>query len=287
MFTVFFPLIQGVTVMGLLRFLPLSYLSWFVGILANLPLPQPLARWTIQIFASAYGIDPTLATRPLGEFRSIGEFFTRDLKPEHRPIQGARVFPVDGTLRNVSDLSTDGSIQQVKGKHYTLKQLLAEDLLVERFSSGQLWNMYLSPKDAHHIYAPVSGTIVKTIHVPGFLWPVNDWALSSVDGLFAVNERIITFIESDSGLVAVIMVGATNVGRIALAYTQFETNREPWRRHQIRSLEHASGIQVRCGDKIGTLQMGSSVILVSEKPLAPEASEGAFPRAIRYGELLG
>lgn len=273
--------------MGLLRFLPLSYLSWFVGVLANLPLPQPLARWTIQIFASAYGIDPALATRSLCEFRSIGEFFTRDLKPEHRPIQGAHVFPVDGTLRSVSDLSVEGTIQQVKGKYYTLRELLAEDPLVERFSSGQLWNMYLSPKDAHHIYAPVSGKIVRTVHVPGFLWPVNDWALSSVDRLFAVNERIITFIESERGLVAVVMVGATNVGRIALAYTKFETNREPWRRHPTRSLEHVSGIPVRCGEKIGTFKMGSSVILVSEHPLASRATEGTFPRSIRYGELLG
>jgi phosphatidylserine decarboxylase len=272
--------------MGWLRFVPLSYLSWFVGKLANLPLPQPLARWTIQIFASAYGIDPSLATRPLSDFRSIGEFFTRDLKPEHRPIQAERVFPVDGTLRSVSSLSTDGHIEQVKGKFYSLRQLLAEDSSVARFASGQLWNMYLSPKDAHHIYAPVSGKIVRTVHIPGALWPVNDWALSSVEGLFAVNERIVTYIDSEIGLVAVIMVGATNVGRISLSYLQFETNRAPWKKHTVRSFEHAQPICVTCGDKIGTFKMGSSVVLVSERPLAEADKVGVFPRSIKYGESL-
>ncbi len=266
--------------------MPLSYLSWFIGVLANLPLPQPLARWTIQIFASAYGIDPTLATRPLTEFRSIGEFFTRDLKPEHRPIRGERVFPVDGTLRNISSLSPDGHIEQVKGKSYTLSQLAAGDSFVARLSSGQLWNMYLSPKDAHHIYAPVSGRIVRTVHIPGALWPVNDWALSSVDGLFAVNERIVTYIESDVGLVAVIMVGATNVGRISLSYMQFETNRAPWIKHAVQSFEHTQPIAVACGEKIGTFKMGSSVVLLSERHLVEADKVGSFPRSIRYGESL-
>lgn len=252
-----------------------------------MPLPQPLARWTIRIFASAYGIDPTLATRPLDDFRSIGEFFTRDLKPEHRPIQGARVFPVDGVLRSVTELSHGCHIEQVKGKNYSLDELLASDPFVARLSSGQLWNMYLSPRDAHHIYAPVSGQIIKTVHIPGRLWPVNDWALSSVDGLFAVNERVVSYIESPHGLVAVVMVGATNVGKISLAYTDLETNRAPWRRTPVVVHEHLPSIPVTCGQKIGTFKMGSSVILLSEQPLVAGIGESSFPRAVRYGIPLG
>ena len=266
--------------------LPLSYVSWLTGQLANLPLPQPLARWTIGMFASAYGIDSTQATRSLEDFRSIGEFFTRDLKPEHRPLLGDKVFPVDGTLRSVHTVASDGSIPQIKGKTFTLLRLLAEDPLAARLSSGQVWNMYLSPKDAHHIYAPVSGRIIKTLHIQGALWPVNDFALRNVDGLFATNERVVTFIESAGGLVAVVMVGATNVGKISLRYTELETNLRPWKRTQKALIDHNPAVVVQCGEKIGTFKMGSSVIIVSENPLAEAESLKVFPRPIRYGEAL-
>lgn len=269
----------------MLRYVPLSYLSWLLGLLANLPLPQPFARWTIQIFAKAYGIDPKLAADPLSSFRSIGEFFTRDLRPELRPIQAPLVFPVDGTLRSVQTLASDGKITQVKGRDYSVAKLLGDGPYVERLRRGQVWNMYLSPRDAHHIYAPVKGTIVATTHIPGALWPVNDWALHAVSELFAVNERIVTYIESDHGLVAVVMVGATNVGRIALQYMDLETNTAPWKHKEVKTFTHSPGIDVACGEKIGTFKMGSSVILIGERPLA-DGDRIQTPKGIQYGEGL-
>jgi phosphatidylserine decarboxylase len=270
----------------LLRYVPLSFLSWCVGRLANLRLPQPLASWTIRIFARAYGIDPLLATRPLEEFHSIGEFFTRDLEPRHRPTMGSCVFPVDGTLRHVCDIEGKDPLPQVKGRTYSLSQLLAHDPLVSRFSSGQVWNMYLSPKDGHHIYAPLAGRIIKTVYVPGALWPVNDWALRTVDGLFATNERIISFLETEQGLIAVVMVGATNVGAISLAYCDLETNKTPWKQAQSAVYQHATPREVSCGEKIGTFKMGSSVVMIAERPLVEQRALSAFPRSICYGQAL-
>jgi len=267
------------------RFLPLSYVSWCLGMLANLPLPQPLARWSIQIFARAYGIDVTTATEPLCHFRSIGEFFTRDLKPESRPLGAGFLCPVDGTLRQYCELVPGQPISQVKGSEYSLGALLGDDAFTSRLSSGALWNLYLSPADAHHIFAPVAGTIVRTVHIPGKLWPVNDWALHSVDGLFAVNERIVTFIETERGLVAVVMIGATNVGRIALRYMQLETNLKPWQAKVIRRFEH-SDIAVQAGDKLGTFKMGSSVIVVAESHKTSSHLQSSAQRKVRYGESL-
>jgi phosphatidylserine decarboxylase len=274
-----------VPLMDLLRFLPLSYISWFLGVLANLLLPQPLARWTIGIFISAYGIDATDATKPISSFNSIGEFFTRDLRPELRPMGNGLVSPVDGTLRDQVDLSPGMQVPQVKGKDYTLSELLGDDPLVERFESGKLWNLYLSPKDAHHIHAPFAGRIVKTTRIPGKLWPVNDWALNSIDRLFAVNERVITFIETEQGLLAVVMVGATNVGRISLSYMDLETNLRPWARKIKQSISHESPITIKAGQKIGTFKMGSSVILISEQPISSGLNRN-LPCAVKYGESL-
>lgn len=269
----------------MIRWLPLAYLSWFVGKLANLPLPKPLAVLSVGIFSRAYGIDPSLATRPFETFRSIGEFFTRDLRPELRPIGEGVVSPVDGTLRTFQNIPADGAVAQVKGRSYSIESLLGGDELCKRFLGGQLWNFYLSPKDAHHIHAPVNGRVVRTVRIPGRLWPVNDWALRSVDGLFAVNERIVTFIETAEGLVAVVMVGATNVGRISLAYVPMETNLKPWSRKPIQSLTHDPAIPVAKGMKLGTFKMGSSVLLLTERH-AVEGESGEPFCAVQYGKSL-
>jgi phosphatidylserine decarboxylase len=145
--------------------------------------------------------------------------------------------------------------------------------------------MYLSPSDAHHIFSPVAGEIVRTTWIPGALWPVNEWALNSVDRLFAVNERVVTYIESQLGLFAVVMVGATNVGKIALSYMPLETNSRPWARPSQSSTDHCPAIKVGCGDKLGTFKMGSSVILICERPVA-SADKDLSGRKITYGTPL-
>lgn len=271
--------------MEILRYIPKAYLSWFVGHLIRLPLPGPFARLSIRVFARLYSIDPSMATLPLSGYRCIGDFFVRDLRPELRPIAGPIACPVDGRLRSCTDLDSTGSITQVKGISYKVSDLLGNDPLTERFEQGQLWNFYLSPQDAHHIHSPVDGRIVKTVHLPGALWPVNDWALHSIPGLFAVNERVVTFIESDLGLVAVVMVGATNVGRIKLSYLDVETNKAPWKRSQPRTFQHSSPIEIARGAKVGTFKMGSSVILVTERRLF--ALDHNRPHSqVRYGTPL-
>ena len=70
----------------------------------------------------------------------------------------------------------------------------------------------------------MAGNIVRSVHIPGKLWPVNDWSLANVNELFSINERVVTYIESPQGLVAVVMIGATNVGKISVVYDSFISN---------------------------------------------------------------
>jgi len=268
-----------------ISYIPKSYVSWFVGMMANLPLPKPFSTILVRWFARAYTIDTSLAVRPLESFSSIGAFFTRDIRPEVRPVGEGIVSPVDGTLRSAQDVSTVGDATLVKGRNYSINGLLGNDPLAARFANGQVWNFYLSPQDAHHIFSPVDGNIIRSIHVPGKLWPVNDWAISAVDGLFVVNERVISFIETVNGMVAVVMVGATNVGRIALSYAPIESNRAPWCKHEQRALDHSPAVLVKRGDKIGTFKMGSTVVLVFEnRPF--DVSKIATQVKVRYGSSL-
>jgi phosphatidylserine decarboxylase len=274
--------------MHITQFLPKSYLSWGLGALARLPLPWPLSEITVRIFARAYGIDLTAATQPVSHFSSIGDFFVRDVRSELRPIGEGVVSPVDGTLRSVEVIEKDATALQVKGMRFSLTEFLGDASLAELFVGGSCYNFYLSPTDAHHIHSPVDGAVVTTRHIPGKLWPVNSWAIENVPNLFATNERIVSLVQTAVGRVAVVMVGATNVGRIQLQYVDLTTNTRPWRRIPTRSIVHDPPLAVRRGDKIGTFHMGSSVVLLLERSFGqPDPSVLAIAgRKVQFGVSL-
>jgi phosphatidylserine decarboxylase len=233
-----------------------------------MPVPWPLNVISIGVFARCYGIDAHTAVRP-----------------ELRPIEPGFISPVDGRLRLFESVPEGGVLTQCKGKSYTTADLLDDKELAKRFIGGSSFNFYLSPTDAHHIFSPCDGAIALTRHIPGKLWPVNNWALNSVQGLFAVNERVVTIIEASDELIAVVMVGATNVGRIQTHYTELVTNTAPWRHNKSSVIHHSPAVKVAKGEKIGTFHMGSSVIVLTQKQRHP--LEAFLPdQVVRYGESL-
>jgi phosphatidylserine decarboxylase len=270
---------------GVLRFLPKKHLSHFVGVLAHTPLPRPLASAVIRRFAGAYGINLDEVAHPVEHYRSLGEFFTRDLRPGARPIEGAFVSPVDAKLRDRGTIR-DGRLPQVKGKTYALRELLGNDDIAPTFEGGHFFNFYLSPRDYHHIHAPVRGQVARSVHIPGRLWPVNDWSLASIDDLFAVNERVVTYLKSRYGVVAVVMIGATNVGKMTVTYDSFVTNVPP-RAREIRRRDYPSPVTLAAGDRLGTFHMGSSVVvLVRRGILRDEELLVSAPSDVRMGQRL-
>jgi phosphatidylserine decarboxylase len=173
---------------------------------------------------------------------------------------------------------------EVKGLEFSPVELLGGDELAARFQAGAVLNFYLAPPDYHHIHSPVSGRIVKSRYVPGDLWPVNDWALKSIPRLFCKNERVVTFIESPHGLVAVVMVGALNVGRISVTYDSWLTNSGNLPTQLERT--YVAEIPVQLGQKLGTFHMGSSVLVLIEKVPAWFPEEAKQFGKVRYGESL-
>jgi phosphatidylserine decarboxylase len=244
-----------------LRYVPKNRLSRTVGRLVHARLPRPLARKLVHWFARTYRIDVDAAGKPLHEYPSIGHFFIRELREGLRPIESDFVSPVDGTLRNFGTV-TDGRLDQIKGKSYTLTRFLGDDANASRYENGTFFNMYLSPQDYHHIHSPVGGRIVRSVHIPGKLWPVNDWSLANVDELFSINERVVTYIDCDLGRVAVVMIGATNVGKISVVYDSFISNATNVNRTVSR--DYDPPIDIACGARLGTFHMGSSVVVLLE-----------------------
>jgi phosphatidylserine decarboxylase len=244
-----------------LRYVPKNHLSRAIGRLVHARLPRPLARRLVHWFARTYQIDVDAAANPMHEYPSIGHFFIRDLREGLRPVEGDFVSPVDGVLRNYGPVE-NGRLEQIKGKTYTVARFLGDETLAQRYQNGAYFNLYLSPQDYHHVHSPVGGRIVRSVHIPGKLWPVNDWSLANVDELFSINERVVTYIECNYGLAAVVMIGATNVGKISVVYDSFISNSANTSQTAARTYD--PGIAIRPGDRLGTFHMGSSVVVLLE-----------------------
>lgn len=268
--------------------IPKNCLSAVFGRLAALKLPVTLNRLVLRTYARHFGVNLDEAQKELSEFPSLAEFFVRDLKPWVRPTGEGVVSPVDGKLTEFGKIE-EGRLLQVKGKYYRVADLLRDEALAEKYRDGFFLTFYLAPGDYHHIHAPVDGRIKRAIHIEGSLWPVNRWSVECIDELFTVNERVITLLESSSGTVAVVKVGATNVGSISLTYTDVKSNRPPYlrfrRRSQVHQHELAQEVAVKKGERLGTFHLGSTVVLLFEANCFTPGTRCA-PGVIRYGETI-
>jgi phosphatidylserine decarboxylase len=133
----------------------------------------------------------------------------------------------------------------------------------------------------HRVHSPVDGEVVAWRYVPGRLYPVNAMGARAVPGLLARNERVVVRLRTAAhGTVAVVLVGASHVGRIGLAFADLVTNRG----HAGGETRPASPVPLRRGDELGVFNLGSTVVVLVEAPrLAPAAGDGAL---VRVGEAL-
>lgn len=267
-----------------LGLLPKALWSRAVGVAAHAPLPKPITQASIRAFAAAYRIDTQEAAEPLEAYPTLGAFFTRRLQPGARTIDrrpGVAVSPADGRILNAGRVR-EGRIIQAKGRTFSVADLLADRAQADLYREGSWVTIYLSPRDYHRVHHPVEGRIVHSHYVPGQLWPVNRHGVEGVADLFCVNERVVTAVESPLGPVTTIMVGATSVGHITMAYdANIQTNRgQPG--HLRRYNEP---ITVARGDELGVFHLGSTAIVLFAQPNV-QLVERAADSAVRMGEAI-
>jgi len=247
------------------RFLPLRLVSRLTGLLVNAR-GGAVLRAVIRSFVSKMNIDMSEAELKIPEFKTFNEFFDRKLKKGARPIDpGARsvVSPVDGAVLSFGSLK-DGMVIEAKGTGSKLDDLLCMAGFKKKFVDGDFLVIYLSPRDYHRIHSPIGGRIIGYSHIPGKLYPVNSFAVNNIDRLFSVNERLITYMETDKNKVfALVKVGATNVGSIRVNYEEsLRTNRFFARKTKEIFMK---SIPVKKGEEIARFELGSTVILLFEK----------------------
>jgi phosphatidylserine decarboxylase len=193
----------------------------FVSLWYGRRMSQRGSDMLIYKFVEDYGVDVAEFAKSPFDFKTFNEFFHRALKPECRPIAqgaGVAVFPADGRHLAFPDVDQAQGFY-VKGAKFTLEELLGDAKLAARFARGCMLISRLCPSDYHRFHFPVSGIPSEARLVRGSLYSVNPIALRRNIQYLVRNKRFVTLIEApEFGTVAMIEVGATNVGSIVQSF---------------------------------------------------------------------
>ncbi len=243
----------------------------------------------IRWFVRKFDVDMKDAVEEeLGSYSSFNRFFTRALKPEARPIDREAhsiCSPADGRISAIGKI-TEGRIYQAKGRDYSLEVLIGGDQnAAQRLANGGFTTIYLSPRDYHRLHMPVAGTLLSQTHIPGRLFSVGPHTVRALPNLFARNERVIAQFETDAGLMALVLVGAINVAAIETVWHGLVT---PPQQRSMNTINYPGeqAVNLAKGDEMGRFNMGSTIIVLMENPVAWRVDMQAGD-AVRMGQFLG
>jgi phosphatidylserine decarboxylase len=270
----------------LLRWAPKRAFSTTVGYLARTPLPRFARRPVFTAFARRVGADLGEVENPLDSYGSLDSFFVRKLRPGMRPVAkdpDTVVSPCDGTIAE-SGIAAAGHLIQAKGIDYKLANLIPDVDAAARFEGGAYLTIYLAPRDYHRVHFPADGNVNGFQHIPGALFPVNAVAVRNIGGLFTLNERLVTFVDTSFGEMAVVMVAATGVGHMTVSYDAVEAH-TPGKGRPGPRVRFGSPRRVERGEDLGAFHLGSTVVLLFE-PHRIKLAELALGQRVRMGEPI-
>ncbi len=267
--------------------LPTRFISWLVFKLTRIKTPW-FKNAFIKWFMHAFSISLAEAEHPQPEnYVHFNAFFTRALKPGARPIdpdRSAYLSPVDGTVSQLGDIE-HGQIFQAKAHQYSAAELLGSERLAAPFLNGQFCTIYLAPYNYHRIHMPLSGRLKAWSLIPGRLFSVNPATARAMSGLFARNERVVTLFDTDKGPMALVLVGALNVGSMETVWAGQIT--PPHRRSGIHRWKPDQEFALERGAEMGRFNMGSTVVLLTP-PGSVNWDSAVHPGGIvRVGQSLG
>lgn len=232
--------------------------KWLSTLLAKTPILSRIYGWIqkrswtrrkIPGFVKRNHICVQEFKKSLSEFSSFNDFFTRELRPEARPIaQGDNicVAPVDGAYLIYPNIAEFGEFV-VKSKHFSLSKLLGDASLVEKYASGSVVFARLALFDYHRFHFPVDCWAGPTRNVNGYLFSVHPMALKDNFNIFCENKRTLTELKTEAfGDVLYLEVGALNIGSIIQTYA-------PEKRYSK-------------GDEKGFFEIGGSTVIILFQP---------------------
>ncbi len=242
---------------------PQHWLSRATGFLAEMRYPIWLKNWVIKRFIAHFDVDMSEALEPNPEaYANFNEFFTRPLTADARPIAiDTVVCPADGAISQIGDIE-QGRIFQAKGQWYTTVELLGGDTArAAQFDEGSFATIYLSPKDYHRVHMPLAGRLTATTYIPGKLFSVNGVTAENVERLFARNERLVCYFDTELGPMALILVGAMVVAGIETVWGG-QVAPPPAKPATLSFDTLPEAVALKKGAEMGRFKLGSTAILL-------------------------
>lgn len=238
--------------------------GWFLG--------SPGSRFLIKPFVKRQNMDLEIYEKQ--DFESYNDFFTRQIKKQYRPIEGAAhtlISPCDGKLSvfTVDDVSRFS----IKNTEYTLASLLRSEKLAGKFKGGYACVFRLTVDDYHRYCYVDSGRKSQNYRIPGVFHTVNPIA-NDMRPIYKENTREFSLLKSKHFKTILMMeVGALMVGRIS---------------------NYDDACEVQKGQEKGRFEFGgSTVILLFQKNavrihqnLIDHTNEG-YETIVRMGESIG
>ncbi|XP_024237843.1 phosphatidylserine decarboxylase proenzyme, mitochondrial isoform X1 [Oncorhynchus tshawytscha] len=303
---------------ALYKTIPTRLLSRAWGRLNQVELPTWLRKPVYSLYIWTFGVNmQEAAVEDLIQYRNLGEFFRRKLKPAIRPVCDSHcvISPADGKILHFGRVR-NCEVEQVKGVTYSLETFLGphtwaeainntikpsneedpssfQDLLVTK-EGNELFHcvVYLAPGDYHCFHSPTDWRVAHRRHFPGSLMSVNPGVARWIKELFCHNERVVLSGEWTHGFFSLTAVGATNVGSIRIYFDkELRTNSPRYSKGSYNDFSYLSnnnqeGVSMRKGEHLGEFNLGSTIVLLFEAPHDFSFNLKAGQK-IRYGEPLG
>ncbi|PSK51601.1 Phosphatidylserine decarboxylase proenzyme 3 [Elsinoe australis] len=186
---------------------------------------DPASRSHIRPFILEFDLQDTLheLVKPdPTDYQTFNEFFSREIKPEARPIAD----PEDvQTVSSVADCRlvvfqtiSEATRIWIKGFGFTLYSLLLSPNLAVIMKGGSIAIHRLAPQDYHRWHSPIDGTIETITDIPGTYHTVNPQAINQASTLdvFCENRRSVMTVRRDptGEYVVIVAIGAMLVGSI-------------------------------------------------------------------------
>lgn len=264
--------------------------SRLMGAFTKIKCPS-IKNWQIRTFIRLYGVNMQEALiQDYREYHNFNDFFTRQLKANARPIANhptSIISPADGILSQFGTID-HSTLMQAKGKFFTTQALLGYPSNKKTpFNAGYFATIYLAPKNYHRVHMPITGTLKAMRFIPGALFSVSTHTADHIDNLFAKNERVVCFFDTELGPLAVIMVGAMLVSSMATKWAGVVQSKTGKIEH-IDYNNSSNPIILQKGEELGHFNMGSTVILLMGEKMShlnwnTTLNEGS---GIKMGQLL-
>ncbi|MDF1880076.1 phosphatidylserine decarboxylase [Sulfurimonas sp. MAG313] len=243
-----------------------SAFSQIFGKFASKSFPTPIQNIINHGYVRLMGLDMSAFAEP-SSYETLNKLFTRHLKEEREFNKDEKIMisPCDSLVSECGKIHDFDSFQ-IKGMKYKVDELLGKSIDSKnkhRVKNGRFINFYLSPSDYHRYHIPINCRITKAVHIPGKLYPVNFTYLNKQQDLFIENERVvIECFTQDDELFYMVLVGALNVGKMEVSFEpNIQTNSD------IREsvMYEYEDLNLNKGDDFGCFQMGSTIVIISEK----------------------